>query len=112
MLQRIVRETNQNTLREALAGGGPPITLATPTFISPAFRERRVLPCTKLRNGTCPVAKLGAIDCDKRKKIGCPFLVQGNIDLNRLRAFAANPDLVWVWMGRNLYSPAGIQNGR
>ena len=73
---------------------------------------RRTLPCVKLRNGGCPIARYERIDCHMQIKIGCFFKGDdGRIDPGRVQAFLRNPDSLGSWLAWGLYGPSGVSRG-
>ena len=73
-------------------------------------RTRRTLPCTKLRSGGCVVLRDGVLDCNKRKRVGRPFLGDdGGISLSLIRHYLTDPRRLGEWLIGNLYSKTGVK---
>jgi len=92
--------------------GGSYVSSGLPAVVLSGLRPhstRRTLPCTKLRNGQCPIAGYERVDCHMRIKRGCPFKgAGGKIDLARVQAYLQNPDALGLWLSRSLYGPNGV----
>jgi len=76
---------------------------------------KRTLPCTKLRNGTCPLVLGETLDCGKSRKIGCPFMgIDGKMDYAELKRYLADPELreLGRWIAKGLYGPNGVPKNR
>ena len=66
-------------------------------------------PCTKLRYGTCPIVLANALDCNKRRRVGCPILgLDGKIDIRRVQFFLSQPQILGNWLLLGLYGPQGV----
>jgi len=71
------------------------------------------MPCTKLRNGTCPVAKGDSIDCNKRRRTGCPYMgAKGEIDPKKILDYLMNPAKLGLFIRDGLYDSQGVPKNR
>jgi len=74
---------------------------------------RRTMPCTKLRNGGCPIAKGDTIDCGKKRRTGCPFMgTDGKIDPRRIGYYLMNPEKLALFILVGLYGEQGVPANR
>jgi len=76
----------------------------------PAKAQRRVNPCRKIVDGSCPVWFEGKDRCFKYGKQGCPFWFEGQFSQHMINFYRSNPEALILWLGAGILSDEGVKN--
>lgn len=75
---------------------------------APLRTQRRVNPCRKLVDGSCPVWFKGSDKCSKHGKTGCPFWFEGQLNQYMMDYYRRTPDALITWLGVGILSDGGV----